>query len=359
MLPPKAYLALVATRQGHCLAVVDLGNFKLIETIPLSFAPRHFTVRPRSRELLVTSEIGDIGVVRYPDLKLVTTLHLGSSRTSVCFSRDGRRGYAAGVGQHEILVLTGDPLQVSERYRVPAAVSRLAVTPDGGTVLAEASRQLLFIDSKDGRVLQSLALGQDPGEMVILPDGAKVFVTDPGEQAVYAEDIPARQMLSRIEIGSTPNLLALKPDGGEIFAISSSTSTITLLDTSSDSVEQTLPVGANPVAAVFTTDSSTAYVANAGDGAVTTLDVQNRGTVASTKIGVEPVALALTPDQRFLGVADAGAGSIAILRARVPMLITTIPVGGDPVDISIPGWLWKASSFTVGGSGTKSETNQK
>ncbi|HTV54200.1 MAG TPA: hypothetical protein VMI06_04720, partial [Terriglobia bacterium] len=322
MLPPKSYVAFIATRRAQCVAVVDLGNFKLLETIPLGFAPQRISVRPHNHELLITSEAGDIGVIRYPDQKVITTLETGSRDTRLCFSRDGRRGYAVGADQHEIIVLAGDPPHVTQRYRFKETISRLALTPDGKTLLAEAVRldHLLFINTNDGRILGSLPLGENAGQMVILPDGAKVFVADPGENAVYAEDIPARQTLSRIEMGYTPNLLALKPDGGEIFAISSKSSTITLLDTSSDSVEQALPVGANPVAAIFSADSSTAYIANAGDGTVTTLDVQNRGTVASTRIGVEPVALALTPDQRFLAVVDAGAGSVAIVRARAPML---------------------------------------
>jgi DNA-binding beta-propeller fold protein YncE len=346
MLPPKTFLGFVAIKEGHCLAVVDLGNFKFIRSIPLGFAPYRIVVRPHSYDLLIISETGDIGVVRYPDLNVVTSLRTGSSHVSVCFSGDGRRGYAVGAGQHDILVLAGDPPQILRRYFVKPAISRLAVTPDGNTLLAEAigHDQLLFINTQDGRILGAVPLGQDPGQMVILPNSAKVFIADPGENAVYADDIQTRQMLSQIEIGSAPSLLALKPDGGEIFAISSASSNITLLDASSDSVEQALPAGSDPVAAVFSNDSSAAYVANEGDGTVVTLAVQNRETIASTRIGVKPVALALTPDQRFLAVADAGAGSIAIMRARVPMLITTIPVGGNPVDVAIPGWLWSAST---------------
>jgi YVTN family beta-propeller protein len=341
MLPPKPYLAFVATRQGDCLAVADLGNFKFVRTIPLGFVPQRVIVRPHSHEIYVTSESGEIGAVSYPDLRLSATVHVGSGHASLCFSADGGRAYEAGPGQHDILVMSGDPLQITQRYDVKPPISRLAVTPDGNTLLAESATQdrLLFLATHDGHILGSVSLGLNPGQMVILPDGAKAFIADTGQEAVSAVDISNRDMLSQIEVGSAPSLLALKPDGGEILAVSSKSSTVTLLDTSSDSVEQALPTGSNPVAAVFTADSSAVYVANAGDGTVTTLDLQNRETVASTRIGVEPVALALTPDQRFLAVADAETGSLAIMRARVPMLITTIPVGGDPSDVAVPGWL--------------------
>jgi YVTN family beta-propeller protein len=349
MLPPKPYLAFAAVRDAHCLAIVDLGNFEMSRTVPMGFAPERLTICPKSHELYVISQTGDVGLICYPDFKLTQVLHIGPGCVSLCFSADGSRGYVAGAGRHEIVVLTGHPPRVSERYRVKLVISRLAVTPDGKTLLVEsaAQHQLEFIRAEDGHVLGSVPLSQNPGQMLISPDGSKAFITDAGQEAVSAADILTRQMLSQIEVGSMPSLLALKPDGGEIFAISSKSSTITLLDTSSDSVEQALPTGSSPVAVVFTRNSRIAYIADAGDGTIMTLDVQNRETLASTRIGVQPVALALTPDQRFLAVADAGAGGLAIMRARVPTLITTIPVGGDPVDVAIPGWLSRGSADAV------------
>jgi YVTN family beta-propeller protein len=341
MPPPRPYLAFVAASKGRSVAVVDLGELRLLRFIPLDFSPDRLTLRPHSDELYVTSAAGDIAVVRYPGLRVLATLHTGAGPSSLCFSPDGRRAYAVGPGRRQILVLVGDPPRVFHRYLLKGFASRLAIAADGKTLLVEDARRrkLLFENTENGDPLGSVPLGSDQGEMVIPPGSGKVFIADAKMQAIAAADIRTRQVLSEIEIGSEPDFLVAKPDGGEVIAVSAKSSTLTILDASSDSVEQSLPSGSEPAAAVFSLDSRRLYVANWGDGTVMMIDVDNRAVLASIHVGIQPVALALTPDQRFLAVADAGAASLAIMRARIPMLITTIPVGGDPVDVVVPAWL--------------------
>lgn len=342
MTPANRYVAFVASEGSHCVAVVDLGNFRLLRILPLDFAPRRIFVRPRSHELYVASDSGKICVVRFPAMRVVTTLHTGICAPSLCFSPDGRRAYGLAA-PNRIFVLTGDPPSVSQTFLLKHRLSRLALTPDGKTLVGEGARedQLVCLNSHDGAILGFIPIGRDPGPLVILRNSQKAFIADAGDQTISAVDLADRQTLSRIEIGSSPSLICLKPDGGELFAISSVSSILTILNVSSDSVEQSLPAGRDPAAVAVSSDSRFLYIANAEDGTVTTLEIADRKVVAAIRIGVKPVALALTPDQRFLAVADAGAASLAVMRARVPMLITTIPVGTDPVDVAIPGWLWK------------------
>jgi YVTN family beta-propeller protein len=336
---------------------VNLADFHVTASLPVSPQPERVLVRPRAGQLYVVSAPGKISVAAFPHLQLVTTLDVGRSSRDLAFSPDGRTAYVLDPADHEVIFLdcqgaAGTPPQGAIpkavfRLRLAGTLASLALSPDGKTLVAasENPNQITFISAATRQPLGSVEVGQSPGPMVILPDNSKVFVADTGEQKISAAAVASRKLLSHIEIGAPPTALLLKPDGGEIFALAAQDSTLVIIDAFHDNVEQTFPLGHDAVAGVFRQDMSVLYIANAGDGSVLALDVQTREVLASAHVGVEPYALALTPDpgQRLLVVADRAGSSLAILQADPSslsndrsILITTVPVGASPVDVVVP-----------------------
>lgn len=387
--PPRSYLAFVANHDSNSVAVVDLGTFRVIASIPVARGPEQVAVRPGSQEVWALSDSGMLSVIQYPELRVTKTVRLGGSTRDLLFSPDGRSYFVLvtdRAGKSRIIFgdgATGQRLpggsccmaqHTPGTTRTPGRASRLrgnhkeyggsrnpyrftslALSPDSKTLVAAdtASDRLVFIGAESRQVLGTVEVGKAPGPMVILPDGSKVFVADTGENKISAVDLTSRQLLSNIELSSKPSFLALKPDGGELFVSSAEASLVTIVDAFHDDVETSSPAGSRPVAAVFRKDSSVMYTANAGDGSVTAYDIQNRELLNSTHAGIQPEALALTPDQRFLIVADVASSSIAVLRAdpeekdrkgnpylapNRSALVTTVPVGARPISIVIPNF---------------------
>jgi YVTN family beta-propeller protein len=339
------------------LTAVNLAEFRVTTSVPVSAQPGHVLVRPGARQLYVVSATGKITVAAFPRLRLVNTLDVGGSAHDLQFSPDGRAAYVLDPAGHEVVFLEcgGDAGDHGEsavpkvvyRLRLPGNLRDLALSSDGKTLVAasENPNLITFIDTKTSKTLGTTEVGQSPGPMVILPDNSKVFVADSGEAKISVSALSPQKLFSHIEIGTRPTALLLKPDGGEIFVLAAQSSTLSILDAFHDNVEGTFPLGGNPVAGVFRRDMSVLYVANAGDGSVLALDGQTREVIASTHVGMAPCALALTPDvdQRLLVVADRAASSLAILQAdRASLtndrsvLITTIQVGASPVDVVVP-----------------------
>ena len=358
--PLEPYIAYVVNNQSATLAAVNLAEFRVIASLPVSPQPDRVLVRPQARQLYVVSATGKISVAAFPHLRLITTLDVGRSAKDLAFSPDGRYAYVLNPADHQVVFLdcdgvTGNSLEesvpkVDFRVRVGGRLADLALSPDGKTLVASsASPDLLtFISTETRQPLGTVEVGESPGPLVFLPDNSKVFVADTGEEKVSVADVISKKLLSHIEIGTRPNALLLKADGGEIFVLATATSTLVILDSFHDYVEQTFPLGRDAVAGVFRQDMSVLYIANAGDGSVLALDVQNRVVLASTHVGMEPRALALTPDQdqRLLVVADRAASSLAILHADPTslsndrsVLITTVPVGASPVDVVVPNFI--------------------
>ena len=213
-LPPLTpYTAYVVNHQSATLAAVNLADFHVTASLPVSPQPERVLVRPRARQLYVVSAPGKISVAAFPHLHLVTTLDVGRSAKDLAFSPDGRAAYVLDPADHEVVFLDcqgaagNSPEEaipkVTFRLRLEGTLSDLALSPDGKTLVVASSspNQITFISTETRQALGTVEVGQSPGPMVILPDNSKVFVADTGEEKISAADVASRKLLSHIEIG--------------------------------------------------------------------------------------------------------------------------------------------------------------
>jgi len=352
------YIAYVVNQQSATLTAVNLADFRVVDSLPVSPRPERVLLRPHSRQLYVVSATGKISVAVFPHLHIVSTLDVGRSARDLAFAPDGRTAFVLDPADHEVVFLDCSGAaratpeesmpKVTVRLPLQGTPANLALSPDATTLVASSQdpNLLIFISTESHQTLGTVEVGQAPGPMAILPDNSKVFVADTGEEKISAADVASRKLLSHIELGARPTALLLKPDGGEIFALAGHASKMIIADAFHDNVEQIFPVGRDPVAGIFRPDMSVLYIANAGDGSVSAIDVANREVLASTHVGMAPRALALTPDQHLLVVADSAASSLAILQADPTnlstarsVLVTTVTVGTSPVDVVVPDFI--------------------
>ena len=363
--PPAPYLAFVVSQATSSVAVVNLAEMRVVASLAVSPGPEAAALRPRSQEIFVTGP-GGIDRIQISNLKVHLNSRSDSHPRSLVFSPDGRLAYfllepaprpapQAGAmseppapGVSHIAILECDSGRELGQIRVRAQLSRLALTPDGKTLLGTdpIAGAVQVFDTQTRKPLGVVQVGRGAQAIEVSPYGSKAFVSNTEEEKISVVDTAARQVLSHIELGMRPGPLILKPDGGELFVLCPQASLVAIVDAFHDNVSQTMPTGRSPVTGVFRRDSRVFYLANAGDGSVMTLDVENRAVLASTFVGREPRALALTPDERFLVVADGGTSSLAILIAEPARLakvrsalVTTTPVGARPVAVVVPDWL--------------------
>jgi DNA-binding beta-propeller fold protein YncE len=192
--PLKPYTAYVVNHQSATLAAVNLANFQVIASLPVSPQPERVLERPHARQLYVVSATGKISVAAYPHLHLLTTLEVGKSAKDLAFSPEGRAAYVLDPADHEVVFLdcggaAGNPTeesppQVTSRLHLEGTLADLVLSADGKTLVASsASPDLLtFISTETHHPLGTVEVGQSPGPMVVLPDNSKVFVADTGEE---------------------------------------------------------------------------------------------------------------------------------------------------------------------------------
>lgn len=99
-----------------------------------------------------------------------------------------------------------------------------------------ASRSVSVIDLDANRVIASIAVGHNPNDMVLAPDG-RLFVSCGNENSVYVVDTKKLRAVEKIHtamyrnapVGSTPNALALDPSSKFLFVANADNNNIAVV----------------------------------------------------------------------------------------------------------------------------------
>jgi DNA-binding beta-propeller fold protein YncE len=176
---------------GDTVSVIDLADPahpKLLQTVHAGLTPGGVTINRAGTLVLVAGKTDDtITVFTLRGKHLIPAgkvdLGKGAAPTDVVFAPDGRKAYAAGSGNNQIMEL---------------AIKGAAVTPTG----------------------RNVATGKGPYGAMITPDGAWLINTNIGGAldkktagTLTMIDLKTGKLALSLEVGKTPEHVALSPDG--------------------------------------------------------------------------------------------------------------------------------------------------
>jgi YVTN family beta-propeller protein len=200
----------------------------------------------------------------------------------------------------------------------------IAVTP------IIAKNQLAVVDTKNAKLIGSVATGIAPFGAVVSRAGDVAFVTNWGGRVPTPADRTAK---------TGPDQAVIDDRGV------ASTGTVTRIDLKSMKETHTIPVGLHPTAIVWDERAQRVYVANGNSDSVSVIDSSKMTVIRTIALepflvkahGVAPTALALSPDGETLYVACGGINAIAVV---------------DTADFANPirGWIptaWYPNSLAV------------
>jgi YVTN family beta-propeller protein len=140
---------------------------------------------------------------------------------------------------------------------------------------------------------------QSSGPVQVSPDDRSVWVANPETGTVTVLEVAgdSHRRLASIAVGAEPRNLALSPDGRRAVVTNASAGTLSVIDANSYQVLRTVAVGTEPYGVAYTPNGRLIYVANARSNTVTVLDAQTYATVKTLDdVGAEPRGLAITND---------------------------------------------------------------
>jgi len=199
-----------------------------------------------------------------------------------------------------------------------------------------------------GELLAEAPVSDHPHEIVLSPDGQRLYVTDngvmqiefagEGGNKVSIIDVPGRKKVGEVDLGQwrRPHGIALCPDG-TLLATSEAPDQLLVIDTAEQEIVRTFDTGGETPHIVHCSEDSTqAYVSNARSRTVARIDLET-GERELLETGDRPEGSCLSPDYSTLYVAHRDADKIVAIDTADWSILGEIATPGAPVRCGVSG----------------------
>ena len=195
--------------------------------------------------------------------------------------------------------------------------------------------------SKDGLALVDLATRQirrlpggiDPENFDISVDGNTIYVANEDASAASAVDVPSGTVKATIKVGGQPEGVTVRPGADEVWVTSEEGGKLYVIDTKRDLVTHVITVGKRPRSVVFTHDGKRAYAPAEVGGNLTVIDAATYQPTASVTVpgkAPKPMGSVIAPDESKVYISTGRGGSVAIFDTKSNKFVGTVDVGSRP-----------------------------
>lgn len=218
------------------------------------------------------------------------------------------------------------------RKRSPSMITRsvialLALSPVSWSqapllaVSARGDNAVNFYNVLGGGVLlqpaKSVAVGKQPGEMCLAPNGKDIFVSNVGDRTVAMIDVASKSVVTTFSDPAmqSPDGCAVSPDSPKLYSVDSQGNAVLVFSIDSKQVLKSIPVGREPRRVVFSPDGKTVLVSNSQSNTLSVIDAATDSPIRTVKTGDEPRDMAYSSDGKLLAVTLINDDSIQFFNA--------------------------------------------
>jgi YVTN family beta-propeller protein len=246
----------------------------------------------------------------------------------------GPRVYIPTGDNAEVLIIDANTNGViGEIAGVPAAHG-LAVTPDGGRLIAGS-----FDERAPDAASPEKPAGVSAADHAAHHAPKPTAAIEPMVSTLSVVDTATRSVVRRIDVPGAVHHVAVSPDGRVAAVTHPFSDAITAIDLEALALIGTVPTGAMPNYATFSRDGKKLYVSNSGEDTIAVLDSSTWTVTGKIPVGQSPEHLALSPDGGRLFVSNVADGSVSVIDLSAERAAETLPIGADlhGIDVSNDG----------------------
>jgi DNA-binding beta-propeller fold protein YncE len=210
--------AIVPVDGPAALLRVDLKGRRVTGKLPLAAATGDFDAWFDNGEarLVVTipSRSAMIRVSLEP-FQIVGSTDVGIPCNAVRFRRDGKTILAGSESAKEIVAVDAQSGTLLSRLPLPLAPSRFCFNPDGGQLFVTGKGQssIVIVSPFQNQVAETILAGSSPYAMAVAAARNMLFVTNPATGDLTMLDIDSRSVSASVHVGENPGEILLTPDG--------------------------------------------------------------------------------------------------------------------------------------------------
>lgn len=254
----------------------------------------------------------------------------------VAITPDGSAAYLAETGQYYVIA---DDLatKAQTKIEVGAYPQDVAVSPTGKVVYATVtsgdtgpggSDVVAAIDTATNKVTADIKVGPAPRQVVFSPDGSTAYVT--AETGIYEISTATNKVVRVIpEAGATngPQGIAVSPNGATLYVTNPGAGTVVAIDAASGKVIASASGLAEPEAVTVTPNGSTLYVADMNSDSVSVLSAATLKTTATVSVGRLPMSVTVSPDGSQVWVGNGFTGDVSVISTATNSVAATLAQG--------------------------------
>lgn len=316
-----AYVSLFANMGAPCFLPINLRTNQLENVLTQLNYPEDIAVTPDG-QLALTVDIPASGSDALVYIYDLATLQAPSSEGSsndqlyaVAITPDGTTAYIAGY----MSTVNGRivPFDIASRtFGTPILFPPdafytidLAITPDGLTAYVLTDSTNVFPTDLTTGDLGTPIFCQFATVIRITPDGAKLFLTNEGDNNAYWIDLTTNPpTLNNLQLGAPTVSLAINPNGQFVYFLDANTGNVIVVDIATLTIIRVVEMPSTTGSIAITPDGKTAYISLTGYvPALLSLDLTTYEPGMAISLPEFPNYLVISPDQAPTALFDVSA----------------------------------------------------
>ena len=206
--------AIILTDDPATLLHVDLAARRITARLQLPATPADLDLNGPLAALTLPAR-NSILRASVPDLKMIGSTNVGVSCGALRFRRDGKTILAGAAAARELVAIDAHSGALLSRLPLPVSPSRFCFNPDGGQmfVTGKGGDALTIVSPFQNEVAETILAGRTPYAMAVSDRRNLLFVTNPDSGDLTILDIDTRGVSASVHVGENPGEVLLTPDG--------------------------------------------------------------------------------------------------------------------------------------------------
>ena len=240
---------------GNTVSVIDTATNTVTDTVTVGFFPYYgVTVSPDGKNIYVPNMgSGNVSVIDTATNKVTATVDVGYHPVGVAVSPDGKKVYVSNLDSGTVSVIDATTYTVIDTLDIVAPFW-IDVAPNGKKVYVanRLNDTVSLIDIATNKVATMVVddgiyphgvIKVNPKGTVVYFNGIKEGVNETrgNTNAVYVVDTATNKVIARVKVGNWPTQMVVSPDGTKVYTTGGKT--VSVIDTATNNVTATVDVG--------------------------------------------------------------------------------------------------------------------
>lgn len=223
-------LAVILTDQPNLLLAVDLARRRVTAKLALPAAASDLDIHEGQAAVAIPSR-NSIIRINLPGLQLTGTTDVGVPCATLRFRRDGKTILAGSPAAHEIISIDCTSGKLLARLPLPIAPSRFCFNGNGGQMFVTGTGEdaVAIVKPFQNEVDQTILAGRTPYAMAVSESRNLLFVTNLESGDLTILDIETRSPAATVHVGENPGEVLLTPDGQYALVIDPRTGNVSVV----------------------------------------------------------------------------------------------------------------------------------